>query len=100
MFKRSFMHWKKLIQSTTFKRQSVEIALLSNDSDDRQLDETTIRIVKPPSHGRVYVSDNGVVTYQSSRRYIGVDTFIYTVDDNEGLTSHQATVTVNVLGKS
>jgi len=86
-------------QATTVKKSSVDIAVLNNDSDDVQLDVTSVRIVTPPLHGRVTVSDNGIVTYQPSRRFTGVDVFTYTVDDNEGITSNQATVTINVTGK-
>jgi len=86
-------------QATTYKRELVDIAVLNNDSDDLHLDVTTVRIVNQPSHGTINISDKGIVTYRPARRFIGTDTFIYTVDDNEGKTSNPATVTVNVISK-
>jgi len=84
-------------QASTYKKQSVDIAVLDNDVDDVQLDVSSVSIVNPPANGRVYVQSNGVVTYRPRRGFIGIDVFSYNVKDNTGAVSNTALVTVTVL---
>ena len=42
------------------------------------------------------IDDDGTVTYVPKRGFRGTDTFKYTVRDNDGATSNEATVRVNV----
>jgi hypothetical protein len=39
---------------------------------------------------------DGTVTYTPDAEYAGDDSFTYTVDDDEGATSNEATVTVDI----
>jgi hypothetical protein len=76
----------------------VVIVVLDNDYDlDGTLDPTTVTIVEPPTRGNVVVDPvNGTVNYSLFQDFIGIDTFKYTVDDDEGATSNNATVTIRV----
>ena len=49
-----------------------------------------------PEHGTVVNNGDGTVTYTPNSGFIGVDSFDYTVEDNDGAVSNVATVTVTV----
>jgi len=76
------------------------IDVLSNDHDvDGTLDPATVAVVVGfgPSNGSVSVNGlTGEITYSPSPGFFGIDSFRYTVDDDLGATSNQATVTVDV----
>ncbi|RVU30315.1 Ig-like domain-containing protein [Neptunomonas marina] len=75
----------------------VIIDLDSNDSDDSGLDPTTITIVSAPNNGSLgAVNASGQVEYTPNGGYIGYDQFRYTIKDNQGVVSNQATVTLEV----
>ncbi len=90
--------------ATTPRTAAVDIAVLSNDSDDGALDPATIVITQLPTRGRVIVNPAGAppgtIRYTPStsgkRSRGGTDTFRYTVRDNDGALSNVATVTVVV----
>ncbi len=72
--------------------------VLANDSDDGELDVTSVMITGGPGHGQVEVNaTNGEVTYTPEADFSGTDEFRYTVADNAGLVSEEATVRVTVL---
>ncbi len=74
----------------------VRIDVLANDFDDGTLDPATVR-ASGASRGTLDVNPvTGVVTYQDAGVLDGIDTFTYTVDDNQGITSNPATVTVSI----
>ncbi len=84
--------------TSTLESVSVEIAVLSNDSDsDGTLDVSGVAISTAPSHGTTSVAPTGRVTYTPESGFAGVDSFQYRVPDNEGLFSEAATVTINVF---
>jgi VCBS repeat-containing protein len=85
--------------ATTDENTSVGIDVPANDTDsDGTIDRTTVTITKNPEDGSVSVHPtSGVVTYTPNLGSCGSDTFKYTVDDNDGATSNEAMVTVNVL---
>ncbi len=84
--------------ATTNADTAVTIEVLANDSDpDGTVDPATVTISTPPSGGSVIVNADGTITYHPDPGFNGVDTFTYTVDDNEGLTSNIATVSVTVV---
>ncbi|EMI29260.1 tandem-95 repeat protein [Rhodopirellula europaea] len=65
---------------------------LFNDSDiDGTLDRTSLTIVVEPQFGTLS-DDNGVLTYLPGPDFAGVDTFTYTIADDLGQASAQATV--------
>ncbi|BAI90467.1 Ig-like domain-containing protein [Arthrospira platensis NCB002] len=75
---------------------SVNIRVLSNDEDiDGSLMPNTVTIVTEPNHGTVSIQ-NGVVTYNHNGSYISGDRFTYTVEDNHGATSNEATVFLGI----
>ncbi|MEM9301594.1 MAG: Ig-like domain-containing protein [Pseudomonadota bacterium] len=74
------------------------IEVLANDIDsDGTIDPTTVTIVTQPANGSVEVDGvTGVVTYTPGVMFAGMDSFTYTVRDNDALTSAPATVSVTV----
>lgn len=59
-------------------------------------DDMTVNIVSYPKHGTLSVNENGVAQYTPKEGYTGKDSFSYTVSDNFGLNSEEATVSVTV----
>ncbi len=56
-------------------------------------------IVLAASHGTTSIDPaSGVITYSPALNYTGPDSFTYTVKDNSGANSNQATVSINVTG--
>ena len=75
----------------------VVIDVLANDTDDIGLDASSVRIVQAPANGTATVNPaTGVVTYTSSG-LLSSDEFTYTVLDNVGQESDEATVSVAIL---
>ncbi|MEP2310277.1 MAG: Ig-like domain-containing protein [Rhodopirellula bahusiensis] len=65
---------------------------LFNDSDiDGTLDRSSLTIVVEPQFGTLS-DDNGVLTYLPGPDFAGVDTFTYTIADDLGQASAQASV--------
>ncbi len=76
---------------------SIVINVLNNDNDDNALDASTVAIGTGPANGAVNVDPvTGEVTYTPNANYNGTDSFTYTVQDDAGQVSNEATVTVNV----
>lgn len=75
----------------------VEVAVLANDRDvDGSLLPASVTVVQQPAAGSVAVnSGTGAITYTSTGGG-GADTLRYTVQDDDGLTSRESTVTVTV----
>lgn len=85
--------------ATTDKNVTVTISILANDYDvDNEVVKTSVALTTTPAHGQViYHSTTGVVYYTPENGYVGNDSFTYTIQDPDGLTSAPATVTVTVL---
>ncbi|MBQ4864775.1 tandem-95 repeat protein, partial [Pseudoalteromonas sp. MMG013] len=74
-----------------------EVNVLGNDTDvDSTLNASSVAIVTQPINGQVSIGSSGAITYTANANFFGEDTFTYTVDDQEGLTSNAATVTMTV----
>ena len=88
--------------AATFQSQPVIVRVLDNDADpDGTLDPATVTIVTPPANGLLQVDpQSGAVTYAPISGFIGSDSFIYTVRDDLGLVSNQATVNIQVTAES
>ena len=86
--------------ATTDEETPNIIKVYLNDSDtDGALDQTTVTITEQPLNGAVVVDPvTGAVTYTPELNFEGDDTFSYTIDDDGGATSNEATVTVTVSG--
>ena len=78
----------------------IDIDVVASDSDpngDDTIDKTTVTIVAEPGDGEVSVNKRtGVVTYTPNASFLGDDTFTYSVMDNTGMVSNEATVTISV----
>jgi large repetitive protein len=76
----------------------VTFSVAVNDSDaENRLNVTSVTITAAPAHGTATVNADGTVTYVHDGAEVATDTFKYTVTDLDGLTSNEATVTLNVL---
>ncbi len=84
--------------AATVKDLQKVIDVLANDADlVGTLDPTTITIVDQPANGTVTVNvTTGAITYKPNTGYVGPDSFTYTVQDSDGVTSNAATVTLDV----
>jgi hypothetical protein len=77
---------------------AVEIDVLANDSDsDGSLVPSSVTVTGGPTNGGTSVNTGtGAITYTPTAGWYGVDTFTYTVEDDSGAVSNEATVTVTV----
>lgn len=76
----------------------VIINVLANDADpDGILVPNTVSIETKPKRGTATANADGTITYVPRRNFRGTDVFTYTVEDDAGATSNEATVRVNVL---
>ncbi|MFC1810159.1 tandem-95 repeat protein [Patescibacteria group bacterium] len=84
--------------ASTDEDTSVLIDVPANDTDsDGTLDLTTVVVTGGPSNGSTSVNPTtGVVTYTPNAGYNGLDSFTYTIDDNDADTSNEATVTITI----
>ncbi len=82
--------------ATTPEETPVTIDLTDNDTDvDGTIDDTSLVIVQP-NNGLVVDNGDGTVSYTPDLDFVGTDTFTYTVLDDDGEISNEATVTVTV----
>ena len=83
--------------ATITESGSININVLANDQDvDGTIDPASLIITLQPTNGNVKLEADGTVTYSARPGFSGADTFRYTVADNLGQQSEQATVTVSV----
>jgi len=82
----------------TNEDQPTTTDVLANDNDpDGNLDPSTVQVVSGPSDGSVSVDGStGEITYTPDTDFTGDDTYTYTVQDNDGAESNEATVTITV----
>ena len=72
-----------------------QVAILANDSDDQQIDPTSVQVVTQPRFGNVSVNAGGVAQYNANTGILNVirgDSFEYVVADNQGNISNVARV--------
>jgi len=80
-----------------FTGNSVLINLTGNDSDpDGAIIPASLVIASAPGNGTVTNNLNGTVTYFPASGFVGSDSFTYNVQDNQGATSNNATVSITV----
>ncbi len=83
---------------SVFRNSKIDIAILDNDSDvDGTILPGTVDIQSGPAHGNVVVNPDGTLTYTPLTNYVGGDTLTYTVRDNDGDESNEATVSIGVI---
>lgn len=77
---------------------SVIINVVTNDSDaDGTVDATTVTKTSEPRKGIAVNNGDGTFTYTPTAGKRGSDAFGYTVNDDLGATSNEATVRVDIL---
>lgn len=86
--------------ATTRENTPVEIDVIANDRDaDGAVNPASVAPLAPPQHGTLAVDPaTGIVTYTPHTDFSGPDSFAYTVQDNLGADSNEATVALNVFG--
>jgi hypothetical protein len=79
--------------------QVTPVDVLLNDHDpDGTLDPASVAVSVNPANGTVSVNPTtGAITYTPNSGFAGIDTFRYTVEDNQGAASNEATITLVVL---
>jgi hypothetical protein len=83
--------------ATTSVNSQTSINVVANDNDpDGTIDPATVVVTSGPTNGTAVPNGNGTVAYTPFTGYTGQDTFKYTVDDNLGATSNEATVMVTI----
>ncbi len=75
---------------------NIDIFANDNDSDGTILPET-INIVTPPRNGNVNNPGDGTVNYRHGGVGFEADSFVYTVEDEDGGLSNEATVEITVF---
>ncbi|AUV82844.1 hypothetical protein C2R22_15360 [Salinigranum rubrum] len=77
---------------------STTVDVLANDDDpDGSLDPTTVQVTSYPASGTLVVdAATGAIEYTHDGSATTSDSFAYTVDDDAGATSNEATVSVSV----
>ncbi|TVZ41001.1 OmpA family protein [Alteromonadaceae bacterium 2753L.S.0a.02] len=81
---------------TLLEDASLSINVLGNDSDvDGTLNAASLTVVTNATSG-VAVLDGNNILYTPLDDFAGSDSFTYTVEDNDGLVSNTATVTLTV----
>ena len=85
--------------ATTDENTAIQVDVASNDDDsDGSLVLSSIQITGSPSFGTVSVHPtSGLVTYMPNPLNCGDDEFRYTIADDDGAISNEATVTISVL---
>jgi hypothetical protein len=79
--------------------KSIQLNVLANDtaSSGQTLNVSSVTITTAPAHGTATVeSANGSITYQPTSGYSGTDSLQYTVSDDLGAQSNNASVSVRI----
>jgi large repetitive protein len=84
--------------ATTDENVAIDIDILKNDFDiDNAIVASSVTLTSNPAHGTVVVQASGHVTYTPQVDFIGIDVFTYTIEDEKGLISEPASVSVTVI---
>ncbi|PKQ62801.1 hypothetical protein BZG02_11425 [Labilibaculum filiforme] len=86
--------------TSTNEDTPVTINVLANDSDidgNQTIDKASVLIYSAPTNGTLTQNfTTGEVTYTPNTDYTGSDSFTYTIKDNSGSESNEATVSITV----
>ena len=84
-------------RNTGASTNSVTINVVANDTDDGTVVANTVIITSNPRKGAAVNNGNGTITYTPTAGKRGSDALGYTVMDDLGATSNEATVRVDIL---
>ncbi len=88
------------VNDTTITNMNVPVLIdiPFNDYDvDGTISRSTVNVTLPPANGSVVINaTTGEATYAPNLNYIGVDTFKYTIRDNDNGLSNVATVRITI----
>ncbi len=89
--------------TSTNEGQAVVVAVLANDSDEDDLSGCgggiligTVQVDVPPANGTAEFVPGGTIRYVPNEDFCGIDTFQYSVADEDGCRSNPALVRVKV----
>ncbi|MBS3778705.1 MAG: PKD domain-containing protein, partial [Candidatus Thermoplasmatota archaeon] len=84
---------------STNKNTAIWLNVTANDSDkDGTINVSSVNITTDPVHGSTNLNDTtGKIQYKPDENFDGKDSFTYTVEDNDGNTSNEATVLITVI---
>ncbi len=83
--------------ATVQSGESIVIQILENDSDDGTLDINSLKVVNDPISGTVDIDFiTGKMTYTHDGSEVTSDSFTYTVADEQGAESEEATVSITI----
>ncbi|MCV7419201.1 tandem-95 repeat protein [Mycobacterium yunnanensis] len=83
--------------ATVAEGGTTTVAVTTNDTDaDGTVDTTTVVITRQPTAGTATVNANGSITYANNGTEARTDSFAYTVKDDTGALSNEATVSITV----
>jgi large repetitive protein len=83
--------------ANTNKNTSVDINVVANDYDpDGSIIAASVVIIDQPLNGTAVQNASGEITYTPNLNFFGQDSLTYTVQDNEGAISNEATVLITV----
>ena len=75
----------------------ISFTVTGNDvDDDNNLDPTSVLVTSDPGEGIATVNPDGTITYAHTGSTATTDTLSYKVQDTEGATSNEATVSITV----
>ena len=78
----------------TYKNLPNHGLLKAHDPEGSQL---SYSIIRQPKRGDVSITEDGCFTYTPKKNKVGTDSFTYTVTDESGNVSREATVTIQIL---
>jgi len=85
------------VSVTTNQDTNITVNVVQDDTDaDGSIIPSTVVIKSDVSSGSITNNVDGTVLYVPASGFTGIDSFTYTVDDNDGATSNIATVTISV----
>lgn len=73
-----------------------QLHILNNDSDDIEINPTSIIIVNDASYGNLTVTTDGHIEYMSEVAYEGQDSFSYQIYDYDNMVSNEAVVNLHI----
>ncbi|WP_144394553.1 Ig-like domain-containing protein [Pleionea sediminis] len=86
---------------TVVQDSEIVIDVLSNDTSGGAVDIGSVNIVSAAQFGTTQIDEStGSITYTPFVDFVGDDSFVYTVDNEQGDTSNEATVSITVTEKA